>query len=132
MSDIQQHPPGLARRDAATTVALYATDPDPDVLRGMLAAAAAVAAGHGWTIVDDGTTGDDCLLTQAPQSRPGWDRLRGLAEQRRISLVVVPTFGHVAVQEALFGLPYRPGEPDGSAPVPVWDRRIPGPSSSRH
>ncbi|GEB57095.1 hypothetical protein [Streptomyces gardneri] len=61
MSDIQQHPPALARRDAATTVALYATDPDPDpdVLRGMLAAAVAVAAGRGWAIVDDGTIGDE-------------------------------------------------------------------------
>ncbi|MEU9998136.1 hypothetical protein [Streptomyces sp. NPDC050848] len=88
---------GAATSPAITTVALYASDPAPDVVRGMLAAAAAaaVAAGHGWTIAEDGTIADDYLLTQAPQSRPGWDRLRGLAEQRRISIVVVPALGHI-------------------------------------
>ncbi|MFB7356117.1 hypothetical protein [Streptomyces gardneri] len=50
----------------------------------------AARPGHGKS-----TIAMDCLLTQAPQSRPGWDRLHGLAEQRRISLVVVPAFGHI-------------------------------------
>ncbi|MFD3570470.1 hypothetical protein [Streptomyces sp. NPDC058667] len=95
MPDIPLSTPVLVRRDAATTAALYACDPDPDVVRGMLAAAAAVAAGHGWTIVEGGTVFDDCLLTQAPQSRPGWDRLRSLAEQRRINVVIVPALGHM-------------------------------------
>ncbi|MFJ2937943.1 hypothetical protein ACIO8G_34915 [Streptomyces sp. NPDC087219] len=96
MHDIPLTPTGLVRLDAATTaVALYACDPDPDVVRGMLAAAAAVAAGHGWKTAADGTVSDDCLLTQAPCTRPGWERLRGLAEQRRIHLVVVPAFGHI-------------------------------------
>lgn len=78
-----------------TTVALYATDPDPHVVRGMLAAAAAVADGHNWTVPEGGTIADDCLLTQAPQSRPGWDRLRALAQERRINGLVVPTVGHM-------------------------------------
>ncbi|MEV8590935.1 hypothetical protein AB0424_28745 [Streptomyces sp. NPDC051180] len=95
MPDIPLNPTGLTRRAAATTAALYACDPDPDVVRGMLAAAAAVAAGHGWTIVEGGTVEDDCLLTQAPQSRPGWDRLRGLTEQGRINVVVVPAHVHI-------------------------------------
>ncbi|MGW6395372.1 hypothetical protein ACWFR1_33855 [Streptomyces sp. NPDC055103] len=87
---------------AVTTVALYASDPDPETVRGMLAAAAAVAAGHGWTIAAGGTVADDCLLTQAPQSRPGWDRLRGLAEQRRISVVIVPALGHIGFSWSLW------------------------------
>ncbi|MGW2207450.1 hypothetical protein [Streptomyces sp. NPDC001774] len=88
-------PAAPATSGATTTVAVYASDPDPDVVQGMLAAAAAVAAHHGWTIVDGGAVADDCLLTQPPQSRSGWDRLRGLAAQRRISVVVVPALGHI-------------------------------------
>ncbi|MFE5940174.1 hypothetical protein ACFQ69_32960 [Streptomyces sp. NPDC056470] len=88
-------PPAPGTRGAATMVALYASDPDPEVVQGMLAAAETVAAHHGWTVVDGGTVFDDCLLTQTPQSRPGWDRLRGLAAQRRISVVVVPALGHI-------------------------------------
>ncbi|MFF8610934.1 hypothetical protein ACF06X_34070 [Streptomyces sp. NPDC015346] len=95
MPDIDPNPPGFARRDTATQVALYACDPDPDVARGMLAAAAALAAGHGWTIVDDGVIADDCLLTQAPQSRQGWDRLRQIAERGQIRVVIVPALGHI-------------------------------------
>ncbi|MFE5614182.1 hypothetical protein [Streptomyces sp. NPDC056524] len=103
MPDTPLHPsPGLVRRDAATTVALYASDPDPDVVRGMLAAAAALAAHHGWTITKDGTVSDDCLLTQAPRTRPGWDRIRDLAEQARISIVVVPTLGHMGFTWSLW------------------------------
>ncbi|MEV4937361.1 hypothetical protein [Streptomyces zaomyceticus] len=80
---------------ATTTAALYGSDPDPSVVRGMLAVAAAVAAGHSWRTVEDGVTSDDCLLTQAPQSRPGWDRVRALAEQHRINVVVVPAHSHL-------------------------------------
>ncbi|RSS57465.1 hypothetical protein [Streptomyces sp. WAC01280] len=94
MPDIHHTPPVFTRREAAA-VALYASDPDPDVVRGMLAAAAAVAISRGWTITDEGTIADDCLLTAAPQSRPGWDRARGLAERRQISVIVVPTLGHI-------------------------------------
>ncbi|MGW6569682.1 hypothetical protein [Streptomyces sp. NPDC054975] len=95
MPDTHLNPTGLTHRETATTVALYASDPDPDAVRGMLAAAAAVAAGHNWTVAKGGTIADDCLLTQVPQSRPGWARLRGLAEQRQISVVVVPALGHI-------------------------------------
>ncbi|MFE7595596.1 hypothetical protein [Streptomyces sp. NPDC057494] len=96
MSDIQHFPPGTPRREP-TMVALYASDPDPDVLRGMLAAAAAVSAGHGWTTTDDSVVSDDCLISQAPQSRTGWARVRELAEQRPISVVVVPSLGHISL-----------------------------------
>ncbi|MFD4319008.1 hypothetical protein [Streptomyces sp. NPDC058548] len=96
MHDIPLTPTGLVRLHTATTAAaLYASDPDPDVVRGMLAAMASVAAGHGWRTVEDGVISDDCLLTQAPQSRPGWARVRALAEQRRINAVVVPAHGHI-------------------------------------
>ncbi|MFD9053001.1 hypothetical protein [Streptomyces zaomyceticus] len=94
MHDIPLTPTGLVRLDADTTaVALYASD--PDAVRGMLAAAGAVAAGHGWRTVADGTISDHCLLTQAPRSRTGWDPVRGLAEQRRINVVIVPAHGHI-------------------------------------
>ncbi|MFF1511923.1 hypothetical protein [Streptomyces sp. NPDC058326] len=102
MTDIPLNLPGPVRRDVTTTVALYASEPDPDAVREMLAAAAAVVAGYGWTIADGGTIADDCLLTQAPQSRPGWDRVRGLAEQRRINIVIVPALGHMGFTWSLW------------------------------
>ncbi|MGW8357688.1 hypothetical protein [Streptomyces wedmorensis] len=101
MPDTHPNPPRTAHRET-TKVALYACEPDPDVVRGMLAAAATVAAGHGWTIVDEGTISDGCLLTQAPQSRPGWDRVRALAQQSRINLVVVPARGHIGFTQAVW------------------------------
>ncbi|MFF8513529.1 hypothetical protein ACF064_36380 [Streptomyces sp. NPDC015492] len=101
MSDLQQIPP-RPPSSKHTTGAVYACDPDLDALRGMLAAAVAVAGGHGWTIADDGTIFDDCLLTEPPQARPGWDRVRGLAAQRRISFVVVPALGHIGFTWSLW------------------------------
>ncbi|MEV0449807.1 hypothetical protein [Streptomyces sp. NPDC050600] len=86
------NPPG---RRTSTMAALYACEPDPDVRRGMLAAAAAIAERHGWTVVADGRIEDDCLLTRPPQSRPGWDSVRTLAEQHRINAIVVPALGHI-------------------------------------
>ncbi|MFE6713904.1 hypothetical protein [Streptomyces sp. NPDC057695] len=101
MSDLQQIPP-LPPSSERTAGAVYACDPDPLTLRGMLAAAAAVASEHGWTIADDGTVFDDCLLTEPPQDRPGWDRVRGLAQKSRISVVVVPALGHIGFTWSLW------------------------------
>ncbi|APE26733.1 hypothetical protein [Streptomyces venezuelae] len=101
MPDTHLTPPGAARREPAAA-ALYACDPDPDAVRGMLAAAYALATSSGWTVVDEGAIFDDCLLTQSPQSRPGWDRLRGLAERRQISVVVVPALGHIGFTWAVW------------------------------
>ncbi|MEU6934430.1 hypothetical protein AB0A05_35495 [Streptomyces sp. NPDC046374] len=99
MPDTHQNPPGPR---TATMAVLYACEPDPDARRGMLAAAAAIAESHGWTVIDDGRIGDECLLTRPPQSRPGWDRLRALAEQRRINVVVVPALGHIGFDWSLW------------------------------
>ncbi|MDX2564985.1 hypothetical protein PV371_35765 [Streptomyces sp. TX20-6-3] len=93
-------PPRAPRQP--TAVALYAADPDPGTVRGMLAAAAGVAEARGWTVVDGGAVSDDCLLTEAPQSRPGWNRLRELAELRRIAIVLVPALGHIGFTWAVW------------------------------
>ncbi|SEE60283.1 hypothetical protein [Streptomyces sp. TLI_105] len=89
------NPPKALR---ATVVALYAADPGPDTVRGMLAAAGAVAERNGWTVADDARISDDCLLTREPQSRPGWDRIRTLVAQSRIHGIVVPDCGHIGFQ----------------------------------
>ncbi|MGW4699804.1 hypothetical protein [Streptomyces sp. NPDC004285] len=96
MSDTQFIAPGIPRREP-TTVALYASDPEPDALRGMLAAAAAFSAGHGWTAADGGILSGGCLISQPPPSRSGWARVRELAEQCAISTVVVPSLGHISL-----------------------------------
>ncbi|MFD8211473.1 hypothetical protein ACFV2S_34400 [Streptomyces sp. NPDC059695] len=89
------NPPRALR--TTTTAALYASDPDPDDLRGMLAAAAAVCAGHGWNTAPDGVLSDDCLISRPPQSRTGWARVREIAELGEISVVIVPSLGHISL-----------------------------------
>ncbi|MFE6461118.1 hypothetical protein ACFVP0_27135 [Streptomyces cinereoruber] len=94
-------PPGV------TTVALYATGTDPDAVRGDLAAAADLAARRSWTVPDGAAIADTWSAACPPRSRHGWDRVRGLAAQRRIHGVVVPAPGHIGFTWALWAAEQR-------------------------
>ncbi|MFE5484128.1 hypothetical protein [Streptomyces sp. NPDC056527] len=93
-TDLTRHGPGHLPPGRISTVALYATDPDADTVKELLARTAVLADRRGWLVPDGCTITDRCPLKTRPQSRPGWDRLRSLAEQRRIHGLVVPATGH--------------------------------------
>ncbi|MGA4980146.1 hypothetical protein [Streptomyces cinereoruber] len=90
-----------------TVVALYATGTDPDAVRQDLAAAADFAACRHWAVPDGARIADEWPTTCPPQSRHGWDRVRGLAAQHRIHGIVVPAPGHIGFTWTLWAAEQR-------------------------
>ncbi|WP_371621527.1 hypothetical protein OG245_00400 [Streptomyces sp. NBC_01116] len=81
-------------------VALYAVVPLRSVENLVLDDLAAYAQGRGWIVPAGCAVADTGNLSQHPESRSGWNRVRALATGSLIQAVVVPSLTHIAYRSA--------------------------------